>query len=339
MNEYIEIKFVRNNSWLKLKREVPGCGVEFDEPDPITRSVYLGIRGANAITEYRMRRVRQVKGWRPGEFKLRVSVEGGVLVLRGIDKDSLPEGRYELRVRLEEAKTTPAKRLVSLMHDGMAEARIDVALDDRIVECRDADDEEIARVILASNFDGQPAGDWLDDARWRPTKKACLLNVLASLRIRPRTSEPLIAQVEEVFWISNDRAYARVHRDLFARLEELAADDDKPFYREGQPHADIHLRLLNEIPDDEKPLFSAESLVSFRGEGRPSLQTVVAKPPTGLAHTYAEFDLDLGNALQDLEGFVVHMMELADGKQTNHLDLRKVLEKTPAKPFLYYAIA
>ncbi len=90
MNEHIEVKFLRNNSWLKLAREVPGCGVEFDEPDPITRSVYIGIRGANNITEYRLRRVRQVKGWAPGEFRLRVSVEGGVLVLRGADKDALP---------------------------------------------------------------------------------------------------------------------------------------------------------------------------------------------------------------------------------------------------------
>ena len=49
-------------------------------------------------------------------------------------------------------------------------------------------------------------------------KSACLLNLLASLRIRPTLSAPLIEQVHDVFWISNDRGYARVHRDLFARL-------------------------------------------------------------------------------------------------------------------------
>jgi hypothetical protein len=338
MNEHIEVKFLRNNSWLKLAREVPGCGVEFDEPDPITRSVYIGIRGANNITEYRLRRVRQVKGWAPGEFRLRVSVERGVLVLRGADKDALPEGRYELRVRLEEAKTTP-RRTVTMAQDGGAEAKIDVTLDERSIAPRLATDPEIARVMLASRFNDQPALEWLDDPRWRATRKACLLNLLASLRIRPAPGAPLIEQVHEMFWISNDRAYARVHRDLFARLEALAADDKKPFYREGRPHAEIHLRLLNEIPDDEKPFFSPESLVSFRGEGRPSLQTVVARPPVGSAHTYAEFDLDLGNALQDLEGFVVHMIELADGKPTNHLDMRKQLAKTRAGDFLYYAIA
>ncbi|HUE86262.1 MAG TPA: hypothetical protein VMO26_09305 [Vicinamibacterales bacterium] len=339
MNEYIEVKFQKNNAWLKLAREVPGHGVELDEPDPIPRSVYLGIRGANTITDYRMRRVRQVKGWAPGEFRLRVAVEGGVLVLRGADKDSLPEGRYELRARLEEAKTKPARQFVNLEHDGGAQARVDVTLDDRTVTSQDVTDARIARVIDASRLNGQPATEWLADDRWRPAKKACLLNLLASLRIRPTRGAPLIEQVHDVFWVSNDRAYARVHRDLFTRLEALAADDARPFYREGRPHAEIHLRLLDEIPDEEKPRFSADSLVSFRGEGRPSLQTVVARPPIGLAHTYAEFDLDLGNALQDLEGFVVHMIELADGKRTDHLDLRKKLAKTRARDFLYYDIA
>jgi hypothetical protein len=338
MNERIEIKFFRNGSWLKLAREVPGGGVELDEPDPIARRVLLGIRGANAITEYRMRRVRQVKGWAPGEFRLRPSVEGGVLVLRGADQEALPEGRYELRVRLEEAKTSPARRTVTLPHDGGVEARIDVTLDERSVDPQPPTDAHIARVLLASRVEDQTALDWLADPRWRATKKACLLNLLASLRIRPTLGAPLIELVHDVFWISNDRAYARVHRDLFGRLESLAADDRKPFYREGRPHADIHLRLLNEIPDDEKPLYNAESLVSFRGEGRPSLQTVVARPPIGSAHTYAEFDLDLGNALQDLEGFVVHLIELADGKPTNHLDLRKNLAKTAARDFLYYDV-
>ena len=51
MNERISIKFLRNNTWLKLAREVPGHGVELDEPDPIPRTVYVGIRGANKITD------------------------------------------------------------------------------------------------------------------------------------------------------------------------------------------------------------------------------------------------------------------------------------------------
>ena len=49
--------------------------------------------------------------------------------------------------------------------------------------------------------------------------------------------------------------------------------------------------------------------------------------------------MDLGNPLQDVLGFVVHMGELLSGKPTNHLDLRKKLLKTRAAPFLYYTVA
>jgi len=41
------------------------------------------------------------------------------------------------------------------------------------------------------------------------------------------------------------------------------------------------------------------------------LQAVVAEPPAGCDFTFADIDLDLGNPLQDVVGFVVHMGELA----------------------------
>jgi hypothetical protein len=68
-------------------------------------------------------------------------------------------------------------------------------------------------------------------------------------------------------------------------------------------------------PPDVKSRFT--DLTSFRAEGKPSMQVVVAVPPPDLAHTYAEFDLDLGNPLQDVVGFFVHLGELLDGKPTN----------------------
>ena len=140
--------------------------------------------------------------------------------------------------------------------------------------------------------------------------------------------------------MENDRAYATVDRELYEALEDLSDDDQKPFYREGYPQADIHLRLLARIPEppERLALFPRESLVSYRGEGAPSLQAVVATPPAGLDYTYADLDLDLGNPLQDFVGFVVHMGELLSGKVTSHLDLRKQLAKGAAKPYLYYTI-
>ena len=143
-----------------------------------------------------------------------------------------------------------------------------------------------------------------------------------------------------IFWIGNDRLYAKVDRQLPAMLETLALDPKKPFCREGRPKSDVHLQLLDAIREspEVKRLFMPEGLRSFRNEGRPSLQVVIAEPPAGLGHTYAEFDLDLRNPLQDVVGFVVHMGELLNSTVTNHLDLRRTLAKSVAGPFLYYSI-
>ena len=53
---------------------------------------------------------------------------------------------------------------------------------------------------------------------------------------------------------------------------------------------------------------------------------------------FADIDLDLGNPLQDIAGFVVHIGELLNGRPTNHLDLRKTLGAGKAKPYLYYTV-
>lgn len=336
MNEYIEVSFRRGGKRLRIKRQVAE-GIELDEPDPIQRTVSIGFDAANEIAEFRMRRVRQLQGWDPGVFKLRVGVEDGTLVLRGVDQHALPPGRYRLRVRLEEAKIRPHTFTVDVEEDGHAEAALDVETDDRDVEVDLAEcDDEIKRVLDNSSFDGEIAEEWLE-GDWRPAKKACFLNLLASLRARPTLSAPLIEQVQGFYEIRNDRAYAKVDREFLNRLEELASDPNKPFYREGRPKADTHKRLIETIPADIRPLFSPDRLLSFRGEKSPSLQAVVAEPPAGYDFTFADLDLDLGNPLQDVAGFIVHMGELG-GDPTNHLDLRKKLAKTSAKNFLYYRV-
>ena len=38
MDEFIEVSFRRKDRRLRIKRQVPG-GIEFDEPDPIERTV------------------------------------------------------------------------------------------------------------------------------------------------------------------------------------------------------------------------------------------------------------------------------------------------------------
>ena len=261
-------------------------------------------------------------------------------MLRGVDADALPEGLYSLKVHVEEASTRQKKSAITVAHDGHAEMDVEVTMDGRgVVVDLTSCDAGIRRVLDASKIDGQPAGNWLASADPRPARKACLLNLLASLRVRPNKSNDLLDLVQSAFSAFNDRAYMRVDRALLSRVDALVMDPNKPFYAEGEPKAAIHGRLLAAIPEPPDVKTKFGRLLSFRGEKQgPSLQMVIAVPPIDLPYTYVDFDLDQGNPLQDLAGFVVHMGELLGGKQTNHLDLRKKLAGTPAGAFLYYTL-
>jgi hypothetical protein len=342
MNEYFEIQFRRKGKRLNVKRQLPNRSIELDEPDPIARRFSIGLTARDEITQYRMRRIRQLRGWAAGEFRLKLTAEGGTLRLRGDDPEALPEGRYALTIDLEEARTKPQKRIAQLDEHGACEFPVDVETDDRLVHVNlENCDASIKRVLDASVLDGESGVDWLEEDDVRPSRKACLLNLLASLRVRPTVADPLIAHVQKIYSCSNDRVYARAQINLLDHLEALARHETKPFYREGRPTADIHKKLVASIPAHEQHLFSTDRLVSFRGEGAPSLQTVVAAPEAGRTFVYAEFDLDLGIALQDVVGFLVHMGELLDGKPTSHLDLRRKLVSAKAKTreFVYYTVA
>jgi hypothetical protein len=337
MNEAIEVQFRRNGRRLRVKRQLPG-GIEFDEADPIERTVGIEFSGATAATRMRMNSIRRIQGWDPGQFKLRMNVEDGSILLRGVTEHALPEGRYRVRMIVEEAGL-PRTATADVDHDGRDTIAVDVQMDDRTVDVDLSDaDAGVLDVLERSRVDGQAALDWVDDANRRPTRRACLLNLLASLRARPRVSEPLLPLVRDIFLVANDRMYARVDRSLLSRLQDLADSPDRPFYAEGRPHAAIHGRLLTELPEPPDVRARFLDLVSFRAEGKPSMQIVVAVPPPDLAHTYAEFDLDLGNPLQDLVGFFVHVGELLDGKPTNHLDMHRVLARSSAESFLYYSV-
>lgn len=337
MNESIEVQFRKNGKRLRVKRQLPG-GIEFDEPDPLERTVGIQFGARNEITRMRMDSIRRIQGWEPGQFKLSLSVEDGSIVLRGVNEHALAEGRYRLRLQVEEVRST-GLRIAKVDHDGRAVVDVPVEMDDRTVDVDlSGADASIREVLDRSRVDGSLSVDWLADQNRRPTRQACLLNLMASLRARPTVTTPLVKLVHEVFLVANDRIYAKVDRELLETLQRLADHPKKLFFAEGTPHAAIHGRLLTEMPEPAEVKVQFTGLRSFRAEGRPSMQAVVAVPPPALPHTYAEFDLDLGNPLQDIVGFFVHMGELLDGKPTNHLDLRKPLAKTKAAEFLCYSV-
>jgi hypothetical protein len=337
MHEFVEVQFQKNGKRLRVKRQRPG-GIEFDEPDPLERTIGIEFSGRDPVTRMRMDSIRRIQGWEPGQFKLNLSVEDGSLVLRGVNEHALPEGRYRVRLQVEEARS-PKAQMANVDQDGGSVVTIDVEMDERTIDVDlDGGDAGIRGVLDRSQVDGIAATAWIADPNFRPTRQACLLNLLASLRTRPTAAAPLLPLVHHVFWVANDRLYAKVDRKLLVALQELADHPTRPFFAEGRPRSPIHGRLLTEMPEpaDVKARFGA--LCSFRAEGKPSMQVVVATPPADLPYTYAEFDLDLGNPLQDVAGFFVHMGELLDGKPTNHLDIRAPLARTTAKEFLYYSV-
>jgi len=123
---------------------------------------------------------------------------------------------------------------------------------------------------------------------------------------------------------------------MLQQLRELAAGEDRLFFDEGAPGAAIHQRLLGRagVPQHQ--------LESFRQDSRNSMQVVMAYPsgqPAG-GRYYADVDIDLGNPLRDIEGFVVHLGELLSGRDTDHLKLQSALTKKgqPTAPFIYYDV-
>ena len=68
------------------------------------------------------------------------------------------------------------------------------------------------------------------------------------------------------------------------------------------------------------------------------MQVVVAAPSVATTPFCADFDIDLGNPLEDVDGFVIHMGELALGGDTDHLELHDALDKGAMTDFLYYTV-
>ena len=340
MHEYIEIQFRRRGKPFRLKRQITG-GFEFEETDPPTRTIDIGFAAFDDGTTYRLNRIRQVKGWGSEEFRLRVSVEDGSLVLRGEDEFSLPEGWYKVTANVSDAKAKKMPPRVEVEHDDHGVVAIEVETDDRTIDVSlDNADPQILTVLGASTIDEQPGLTWIADEDVRPNRRACLLNLLASLRVTPSASAALLNEVTSFFMARDERSYAQVTLEFFAQVSELSETHDK-FYPEGPPHAPIHRDLIAAIGGFEtaaKGLFDEAHLLSFRAEGSPSLQTVIATPITAFGHMFADIDLDLGNPLQDIAGLVVHIGELLNGQPTNHLDLRRKLGTGKAKPYLYYTV-
>lgn len=200
----------------------------------------------------------------------------------------------------------------------------------------------IRRVLDASFLDGRDAVGWLMNPKTETIRKACLLNMLAKLSVTPTKETPLIADVIAVFAVKLERIYAVLRAEVRARLETYVADDRMPFYRDSGPVLAVHHELLAHLPAGiAAPGFQAAGplqtpLASFRAEGAPSLQLVIADSP--YAYTVADVDLDEHNPLEDVVGLVGHLLELSRGGVTDQIAMRETLSHGAAAPFLCYTL-
>lgn len=344
MNEAFQIRLRRDGRVWPIDAFGEDGIVLSNERDAFPRSVTIEFDARDEVTRYRMNRVRQLKGWQGWQFKLRAALADGMLSFSGDDANSLPGGRYWLRVGVADLKA-PKGRLKLDIGDGESTARVDVdvTVDPRTVAVSafDGFDPQIRGVLQAADsvLDGQTIEQWLSSPDTRANRKACLLNVMAKLRTSPALTSPLIADVRSIFFAGTERIYANVNGTLLDRLKALAGDPEQPFYSEGVPTSPTHLKLLDQIAVRGWGTRDGYTLQSFRQEGRNCMQAVVATPSNPTSRSYADFDIDLGDPLQDVDGFVVHMGELAFGGSTDHLALHDALAKGSTKTFVYYAVA
>jgi len=343
MNESFLVRFKGGNKYWTVSDLSRANGIKFAEleDDEWHALTFEFDAREDPISQGAVNQVRSNHGWDPWQFDLSFVKDAGGLRVSGVDAYGLPPAYYWCRVRIQDVKVSSGRLDFGIDQDATDEVVVvNVTPDDRDVklhldECHDVDVSQL--LSAGSALDGGSLEVWLQGAH-SPQEKACALNLLAALRVRPDTTTPFIQRVDSIFRVRLDRVYASIDPALHDWLETLSNDPALKVYAEGQPNAPIHQQLLQNLPV-VADCTAGYTLASYRAEGRPSLQAVVAIPPAGYAQRfYADFDLDLGNPLQDVVGFFIHMGELLSATLTDHLALWKDLEKTPAGDYLYYEV-
>jgi hypothetical protein len=344
VRERVRFQLVEDGRRLPIVRLDPQEGVTLEgETDALPRGLTFRFWAANPIMQYRMRRVAQLRDWPPGTFRANLRLDAGDLVLEGTDPEALPSGAVRVQLCIADLVTPDMPLNVEIAEGAETVVAVRVRPDPRRIELTGpvaTFDPEIARVLLDADsiLDGQVCADWLEAPTVRPRRKACLLNLLAKLRATPAPTPrlPLIRTVRSVFFADTDRIAVRADPEMHDVLERLARDPNKPFYAEGTPAARVHFRVLARAGVDPERF----TLHSFRQEGRPSLQAVVAVPRDADSRqgVFADVDLDLGNPLQDVAGALIHFGEVVTPGRTDHFRLFARLNRGATKDFLHYRV-
>jgi hypothetical protein len=344
VNEKIVLRFANDGSPMKVVSFSRDEGITFDKPkDASPLNIAFGLQ---SLLPGRLDPVRLRHDWRNKEFGLDATVDSGNLVLSGFngDPEGLPFGAYDVTVEVESYRFfDPENRIVLKQHQ-QVEILLNAEPDNRRVQLTGTFDKATAALVNSSVIDGQRADQWLTSTTPREARKACMLNILTKLAARPMpdsATKSLTPRFESFHFADVDRVYAAAKPELKNDLEGFVKK--KGWVFEGRPTASIHQKVVRDALKRFKTDLSGKKpddfvLSSYRQGGRNSLQVVIAEPKFPHPVVYADLDIDLGNPLWNLDGFIVHLGELLDSARTDHFDLHRKLNKGDTEDFVFYNV-
>lgn len=334
------LSFFRNNVEMLIGNvDQPDDGdllITFEnEFDPFPRRVRLLFSPRSAAAQERINKIIIKNNWKQYIFKCKLDLKH----LRfNTDKPAdMPTGHYSVRLWIEDLPISHKEMPLRIRKEG-GELRIEVPEDERRITIRPSFtenlDQEISGLLdRSASIDGLSPKEWLADSRPRMQRRACLFNILSVLRTSPAGNLPLIRLIKRIIAVLPDRIYAEVDTDLKSELAMLVETTN--FYADWivlPEHKNV-VRSAGKNPDDY-------DISSFRQAGHPSMQFSISSAKKGTeSFHYADIDLDLGNPLQDVVAFLVHISELFDENKTDHLALQDDLNVPPTATYLYYDVS
>ena len=107
----LQVKDKKKKRQLQVNSLTPDGIVLRDETDATPRGMTFHFSPRGDATNYRLNRVRQLRGWGLREFKLVPFVHDGMLGFSGVDANALPKGTYEFRLQIGDLRI-PGPRLL-----------------------------------------------------------------------------------------------------------------------------------------------------------------------------------------------------------------------------------
>ena len=346
MHEKILISFKRSGRFVPVTGLVPdrqhGGIILADESSALPRGFCIELSPVPGATAALVADVARRRGWpQGGPMKLAVSISEGDLQIAGIAEDALPAGTYDFGLRVNGLRLKRAsRRRLSIRTDGTARLTLEEKPPKygfELTETFSRFDDHTRRILEESRLDGLAASEWLGpNVSHRDRRKACLMNILAKLRVVPSIDSPLSEHVRRVHVVEDNRVYAEVDSQFFPIVSSEELSQSQFLKRDLTVH-DTHRRLLRrmELSDEDY------DLRSYR-ESRPSgsLQVVGAAPKEGKGASpdvrFVDVDIDEANPAYDLLRGVIHWGHLMQGHKTDHFKIRQRIARQPANDFLYY---